>query len=102
MSQFLEGLAFAHEPAMPHRDIQSSHFLIDAQHKVRLIGLGVAQESSRQTWTSTPSPAAPCGSRPRTSCAPACCCHRILSGKRPLEQADLHAVVQQMQPQARK
>ncbi|WP_254558337.1 hypothetical protein, partial [Salmonella enterica] len=39
-----EGLAFAHEAGHAHRDIQTASLVIDAQDKVRLVGLEVAQE----------------------------------------------------------
>ncbi|MEO3692101.1 HDOD domain-containing protein [Roseateles paludis] len=99
MSQFLEGLAFAHEAGHAHRDIQPAHFLIDAQHKVRLIGLEVAQEvfPANVDFNTVTRRAVRESAEEDILCA-GLLLHRILSGKRPLDQADLHAVVQQMQP----
>lgn len=99
MSQFLEGLAFAHEAGHAHRDIQSAHFLIDAQHKVRLIGLEVVQEvfPANVDFNTVTRRAVRESAEEDILCA-GLLLHRLLSGKRPLDQADLHAVVQQMQP----
>jgi non-specific serine/threonine protein kinase len=99
VGQFLEGLAFAHEAGHAHRDIQPANLLIDAQFKVRLIGLEVAQEvfPAGVDFSTVTRRAVRESAEEDVLCA-GLLLNRILSGQRPLEEVDLQAVVQQMQP----
>lgn len=102
IAQLLEGLAFAHEAGHAHRDIQTACLVIDAQDKVRLIGLEVAQE----VFPATVDFNAVTRRAVRESAEEDVLCvglllHRILSGKPVLEENDLQHVVQQMQPLGR-
>ena len=102
IAQLLEGLAFAHEAGHAHRDIQTASLVIDASDKVRLIGLEVAQE----VFPATVDFNAVTRRAVRESAEEDVLCvglmlNRILSGKPVLEENDLQAVVQQMQPVGR-
>ena len=100
--QYLEGLAFAHEAGHAHRDVQCATLIIGANNQVRVLGLEVAQEVFPATvdFNTVTRRAV------RESAAEDVLCvglllHRILSGRPVLEQSDLQAVVQQMQPLGR-
>ena len=102
VAQLLEGLAFAHEAGHAHRDIQTASLVIDASDKVRLIGLEVAQEVFPATVDfSTVTRRAVRESAEEDVLCVGLMLHRILSGKPVLEERDLQAVVQQMQPLGR-
>jgi HD-like signal output (HDOD) protein len=97
--QLLEGLAFAHEAGHAHRDLQTANLVIDANDKVRLIGIEVAQE----VFPATVDFNAVTRRAVRESAEEDVLCvglllNRILSGKPVLEENDLQHVVQQMQP----
>ncbi|MEJ6005424.1 HDOD domain-containing protein [Paucibacter sp. AS339] len=97
--QYLEGLAFAHEAGHAHRDVQCSTLIISPSNQVRVVGLEVAQEvfPANVDYNSVARRAA------RESAAEdilsvGLMLHRILSGRPVLEQSDLQAAIQQMQP----
>jgi non-specific serine/threonine protein kinase len=99
IAQLLEGLAFAHEAGHAHRDIQTACLVIDAADKVRLIGLEVAQEVfPANVDFNTVSRRAVRESAEEDVLCVGLLLNRILSGKPVLEENDLQAVVQQMQP----
>ncbi|MCE4553404.1 serine/threonine protein kinase [Roseateles cellulosilyticus] len=102
VAQLLEGLAFAHEAGHAHRDIQTASLVIDAGDKVRLIGLEVAQEvfPANVDFTTVTRRAVRESAEEDVLCV-GLLLNRILSGKPVLEQNDLQAVVQQMQPLGR-
>ncbi len=99
VAQLLEGLAFAHEAGHAHRDIQTASLVIDAADKVRLIGLEVAQEvfPANVDFTTVTRRAVREAAEEDVLCV-GLLLHRILSGKPVLEEGDLQAVVEQMQP----
>lgn len=99
VAQLLEGLAFAHEAGHAHRDIQTASLVIDGADKVRLIGLEVAQEVFPATvdFTTVTRRAVRESAEEDVLCV-GLLLHRLLSGKPVLEEGDLQAVVQQMQP----
>ena len=102
VAQLLEGLAFAHEAGHAHRDLQTGCVVIDSHDKVRLIGLEVAQEVfPANTGFTTVSRRAVRESAEEDLLCVGLILHRILGGKRVLEERDLQAVVQQMQPLGR-
>lgn len=97
--QLLEGLAFAHDAGHAHRDLQTANLVIDANDKVRLIGLEVAQEVFPATVDfSTVTRRAVRESAEEDVLCVGLMLNRILSGKPVLEEKDLQHVVQQMQP----
>ena len=102
VAQLLEGLAFAHEAGHAHRDIQTASLLIDAQDKVRLIGLEVAQEvfPASVDYNTVTRRAVRESAEEDVLCV-GLVLHRILSGRPVLEETDLQQVVQQMQPLGR-
>lgn len=99
VAQLLEGLAFAHEAGHAHRDIQTASLVIDGSDKVRLVGLEVAQEVFPATvdFTTVTRRAVRESAEEDVLCV-GLLLHRLLSGKPVLEEGDLQAVVQQMQP----
>lgn len=99
VAQLLEGLAFAHEAGHAHRDIQTASLVIDGADKVRLVGLEVAQEVFPATvdFTTVTRRAVRESAEEDVLCV-GLLLHRLLSGKPVLEEGDLQAVVQQMQP----
>jgi len=99
VAQLLEGLAFAHESGHAHRDIQTASLVIDANDKVRLIGLEVAQEvfPAHVDFNTVTRRAVRESAEEDVLCV-GLLLHRTLSGKPVLDQRDLQAVVQQMQP----
>lgn len=102
VAQLLEGLAFAHEAGHAHRDLQMSSLVIDANDKVCLIGLEVAQEVFPATVDfNTVTRRAVRESAEEDVLCVGLLLHRILSGMPVLDLSDLQAVVQQMQPNGR-
>ncbi|MEO6280554.1 HDOD domain-containing protein, partial [Roseateles sp.] len=101
-AQLLEGLAFAHDAGHAHRDLQTASLVIDANDKVRLIGIEVAQEVFPATvdFDAVTRRAVRESAQEDVLCA-GLILNRILSGKPVLEENDLQAVVQQMQPVGR-
>ncbi|MFK4704331.1 HDOD domain-containing protein [Roseateles asaccharophilus] len=99
VAQLLEGLAFAHEAGHAHRDIQTTSLIIDANDKVRLIGLEVAQEvfPANVDFNAVTRRAVRESAEEDVLCV-GLLLNRILSGKPVLEENDLQHVVQQMQP----
>ncbi len=99
IAQLLEGLAFAHEAGHAHRDIQTASLIIDSNDKVRLIGLEVAQEvfPANVDFNAVSRRAVRESAEEDVLCV-GLLLNRTLSGKPVLEQNDLQAVVQQMQP----
>ncbi|WP_310345797.1 HDOD domain-containing protein [Pelomonas aquatica] len=102
VAQLLEGLAFAHEAGHAHRDLQTTSLVIDAGDKVRLIGLEVAQEVFPATVDfNTVTRRAVRESAEEDVLCVGLLLNRILSGRLVLDESDLQAVVQQMQPNGR-
>jgi HD-like signal output (HDOD) protein len=101
VAQLLEGLAFAHEAGHAHRDIQTSSLIIDANDKVCLIGLEVAQEvvPSGVDFNTATRRAVRESAEEDVLCV-GLVLHRVLSGRPVLDLSDLQAVVQQMEPSA--
>jgi len=99
IAQLLEGLAFAHEAGHAHRDIQMASVVIDAQDKVKLIGLEVAQEvfPASVDFNTVTRRAVRESAEEDVLCV-GLLLNRILSGRAVLEENDLQHVVQQMQP----
>ncbi|MEH0165070.1 HDOD domain-containing protein [Roseateles microcysteis] len=99
LAQGLDGLAFAHEAGHAHRDLQAASLVIDAAGHVRLLGLEVAQE----VFPSTVDFNAVTRRAVREAAEEDVVCmglllHRGLGGRLVLDVADLHEVVQRMQP----
>lgn len=98
--QLLEGLAFAHESGHAHRDIQSSNVLIDAAGHVRLLGLEAAQEVfPANVDYSTVTRRAVRESAEEDVLRVGLLMHRLLCNRPVLDETDLLAAVQRMQPQ---
>lgn len=97
--QYLQGLAFAHEAGHAHRDVQCATLIIDANNKVRVLGLEAAQEvfPANVDYNTVTRRAVRESAEEDVLCV-GLMLHRILSGRAVLDQPDLQAVVQQMQP----
>ena len=100
LSQYLLGLAFAHEAGHAHRNVQGSSLLIDANNKARLIGLEVVQE----VFPADVDPANAVHRPVREFAAEDVLCaglvlHRMLTGKPVLDHTDVAEILPLMQPQ---
>jgi eukaryotic-like serine/threonine-protein kinase len=105
--QVLDGLAFAHEAGLAHRDIQSSMVLLGAQGSARLLGLEIAVTV---TEGNTGRDAAALGAdslqaqrrdAERDVLAFGLVMHHALSGQRPLELEDTARVIALIPPAGR-
>jgi non-specific serine/threonine protein kinase len=100
VAQGLEGLAFAHEAGLVHRDIQSAHLIIDGSGHVRLIGMEVAQELlPEQADFNLASRRAQRESAEEDVVCMGLLLHRLLTHKPVLEEPDLRLALQRMPPQ---
>ena len=100
--QFLQGLAFAHEAGHAHRDVQAACFIINTANQVRVLGLEVAQEVfPASTDFSTVTRRAVREAAEEDVLGVGLLLHRLLSGQPVLGQADLSAVMRDMQPLGR-
>lgn len=100
MAQYLSGLAFAHEAGHAHRNVQGSSLLIDANGKVRLVGLEVAQE----IFPANVDPMSAVHRPAREQATEDVLCaglmlHRLLTGKPVLDRNDVADILPQLQPQ---
>ena len=97
--QYLEGLAFAHEAGHAHRDVQCATMVISPTNQIRVLGLEVAQEvfPANVDFNAVTRRAIRESSEEDVLCV-GLMLHRILTGRQVLEQPDLQAVVEQMQP----
>ncbi|RZJ12502.1 MAG: HDOD domain-containing protein [Rubrivivax sp.] len=102
LGQLLEGLAFAHEAGHAHRDIQLSSVLIDANDKVRLVGLELTQEvfPASADFNAVTRRAVRESAEEDVLCV-GLLLHRILSGQPVLDESDVQQIVRQMQPLGR-
>jgi non-specific serine/threonine protein kinase len=99
IAQYLLGLSFAHEAGHAHRNVQGSSLVIDVNNKVRVLGIEVVQEIFPPNVD--PNNAV---HRPIRQCAEedvlctGLMLHRILTGKRVLDRADVAEILLLMQP----
>ncbi|MDM4765945.1 HDOD domain-containing protein [Pelomonas sp. SE-A7] len=100
LGQALEGLAFAHEAGHAHRDLQAAHVVMDAAGHVRVLGLEVAQEvfPANVDFNAVSRRAVRESAEEDVVCM-GLLLHRCLGGRQVLDLADLHEIVQRMQPQ---
>ncbi len=128
--QLLEGLAFAHDAGLLHRDLQLHNLLIDAQGRVRILGLEVAGEpvapqggapAAQALWTTDGElqPVENLSGRERSGLRPTdqlrqqresaardllmcgVLLHRLLSGAAPLDEADVAVAADRLPPLGR-
>ncbi|MBV8603631.1 MAG: HDOD domain-containing protein [Pelomonas sp.] len=102
IAQYLLGLAFAHEAGHVHGDVQCATLLIDANNKVRMLGLEVGQDLRQ--FAANPQTLAPVAARaPRELAEEDVLCvglvmHRLLTGRRVIDHADNAEILALMQP----
>jgi non-specific serine/threonine protein kinase len=112
IAEALEGLAFAHEAGLVHGDPQLAHLIVDAEGRIRLMGLGAAPEPARPDpedavaaqRAMTIDPAALRAQREaaqRDVLAIGVLLHQLLSGTPPLEEPDTARVIQRIVPVGR-
>lgn len=105
--QLLDGLAFAHEAGLAHRDMQAAMILIDSGGRASLVGLEVAPPASGPA-----TPAAPAAhgvaalqalrrDAERDVLAFGLVMHYALTGQHALEQTDTASAITLMPPQGR-
>ncbi len=97
--QALQGLAFAHEAGVAHRDLQLHHVLIGAQGQLRLAAFGAVEAPPA-------APAAPARRAQRDDAerdvlAIGVLLHQMLSGAPVLDEADVSVVIARMPPHGR-
>ncbi|MBV8380218.1 MAG: HDOD domain-containing protein [Paucibacter sp.] len=102
IAQYLLGLAFAHEAGHVHGDVQCASLLIDANNKVRVVGLEVGQDLRQ--FAANPQTLTPVAARAQRELAEedvlcvGLVLHRILTGKRVIDHADNAEILALMQP----
>lgn len=105
--QVLDGLAFAHEAGLAHRDIQPAMLLLSPTRGVSLIGLELANAASDRAAThgddalSTTALQAHRRDAERDVLAMGLVLHFALTGQHPLERDDMAAVIVAMPPSGR-
>lgn len=112
IAEVLEGLAFAHEAGLVHGDPQLAHLIVDAEGRMRLMGLGAATESARPE-SSDAAPAqramtidpallrAQREAAQRDVLALGVLLHQLLAGTPPLEEPDTARVIRRLAPLGR-
>lgn len=105
--QGLDGLAFAHEAGLAHRDIQPAMLLLSPTRGASLIGLELAHTASDRATThgddalSTTALQAHRRDAERDVLAMGLLLHFALTGQHPLERDDMGAVIVAMPPAGR-
>ena len=105
--QMLDGLAFAHEAGLAHRDIQAAMALIDDQGRARLMGLEIAPAGTAHAAHAAEAAHAVSGLQAqrrdaeRDVLAFGLVLHYALTGAHALEQPDTAAVIALMPPHGR-
>lgn len=106
--QVLDGLAFAHEAGLAHRDIQAATVSIDDGGRARLMGLQIAPANAGHTASAGCEPAgsvtglqAQRRDAERDVLAFGLVLHFALTGQHPLEQGDTAAAIALMSPLGR-
>ncbi|HVO06440.1 MAG TPA: HDOD domain-containing protein [Burkholderiaceae bacterium] len=102
-TQVLDGLAFAHEAGLAHRDIQAAMVAIDASGRAHLMGLQIppAGHVAADPGSSVTGLQAQRRDAERDVLAFGLVLHFALSGQHPLEQTDVAAAIALMPPQGR-
>jgi eukaryotic-like serine/threonine-protein kinase len=102
--QLLDGLAFAHEASLAHRDIQAAMVLIDEAGRARLMGLEAAAHD-RLAAPADPHSVSGLQAQRRDAerdvLAFGLVMHHALTGQHALEQTDTSAAMALMPPQGR-
>jgi non-specific serine/threonine protein kinase len=108
MIQMMQGLAFAHEAGVAHHDLQLCQVLIGDNGQVRVAGVGVAAEMVlRLSSEAETEPLQSGGLRShrdaaeRDVLAAGILLHQLLTGQRPLDEADVSRVIARLPPLGR-
>ena len=88
----LEGVAFAHEAGVVHRDLQPHHWLVDSHGHLRLIGFDVADAALLHDRRSAAA---------RDVLAVALILHGLLAGRAALDEPDIGLVHRRLPPAGR-
>jgi HD-like signal output (HDOD) protein len=99
--QVLDGLAFAHEAGLAHRDIQCAMVLIDDSGRARLMGLEIAPAPAGEPAHSVTGLQAQRRDAERDVLAFGLVLHYALTGQHALEQGDTATAMALMPPQGR-
>lgn len=101
--QVLDGLAFAHEAGLAHRDIQAAMVCVDGNGRARLIGLQAAAtaDAALAAGHSVAALQAQRRAAERDVLAFGLVLHYALTGQHPLEQRDTAATIALLPPQGR-
>lgn len=101
--QLLDGLAFAHEAGLAHRDIQAAMVAVDASGRARLMGLQIppAGHAAADPGSSVTGLQAQRRDAERDVLAFGLVLHFALAGRHPVGQTDVAAAIALMPPQGR-
>ena len=110
MIQMVQGLAFAHEAGVAHHDLQLCQVLIGENGQVRVAGVGVAAEIAMREFDAAATATATMQSgglrthrdaAERDVLSVGILLHHVLTGQRPLDEADIGRVIDRLPPQGR-
>jgi eukaryotic-like serine/threonine-protein kinase len=107
--QALQGLAFAHDAGVSHHDLQPFHLLMGENGQVRVAGLGVAAEMAARLagegGAGAPLEAGGLRSHREAAERDVLSCgvllHLMLTGQKPMDEADHGRVIARLPPQGR-
>ena len=106
--QLLQGLAFAHEAGVAHHDLQPYQVLLSEGGLVRVAGLGVAAEMMLRDASDTQAAPLQAGglrthrsAAERDVLASGILLHLMLTGQKPLDEADFGHVIDRLPPAGR-
>lgn len=99
--QALQGLAFAHEGGVAHRDLQLWHWLVDDAGQVRLVGLEVAGEPADLPGVAPDALREQRDAAERDVLALGVLLHHLLAGHPALDEPDTGTVIDRLPPAGR-
>lgn len=99
--QALQGLAFAHEGGVAHRDLQLWHWLVDDAGQVRLAGLEVAGEPADTPGVAPDALREQRDAAERDVLALGVLLHHLLAGHPALDEPDTGTVIDRLPPAGR-
>jgi HD-like signal output (HDOD) protein len=106
--QVMQGMAFAHDSGVAHHDLQAFHLLMGENGQIRLAGLGVAAEMASREGDGTGASLMEAGglrshreAAERDVLSGGILLHQILTGHKPLDEADIGRVIARLPPAGR-
>ncbi|MFT3665402.1 HDOD domain-containing protein [Piscinibacter sp.] len=100
LCQALQGLAFAHEAGIVHRDLQMHHVLVGAQGQLRLAGFGAVEPAQAAAGDDDDALRVRRDAE-RDVLAAGVLLHQMLAGAPVLDEPDIAAVIARLAPRGR-